>query len=359
MSALFDLSCVIHVHSTHSDGTGSVEQVARAGERAGVDVVLLTDHDSLEAARAGEEGWYDGRTLLIAGHEISPPRRNHMLAFGLDHEVDWRGMSAARIASEVRERGGIGIAAHPFSEGSKRFPRLSSLGLAMSWDDLESADGLEVWSFVSDNGQNLPTIRAAVSFLTRPEHYVTHPPRRNLDEWDRLGARRRVVGVGGLDAHQFGVRIAGRALRVMGYARTFRQLRTHLLVTEQLNGELEHDRALVLDALREGRCYIAAHPVAPARGFRFWAESGSGELLEMGSEAPAGDWTLRVRTPAKAEVALLRDGAEVARGDDVTSLEHPASEPGVYRVEAYRETGGTRRTWVLSNPVYLRQRVRS
>jgi hypothetical protein len=28
--------------------------------------------------------------------------------------------------------------------------------------------------------------------------------------------------------------------------------------------------------------------------------------------------------------------------------------PGVYRVEAYRDTHGRARTWVLSNPIYLR-----
>jgi hypothetical protein len=356
MCALVDLSCVIHVHSTHSDGTGSVGQVARAGERAGVDVVLLTDHDSLEAARAGEEGWY-GSTLLLAAHEISPPRRNHLLAFDLDREVDWEGLSATQIAAEVRERGGFGIAAHPFSQGSERFPHLSSLGRSMHWEDLEAADGLEVWSFVSDNGQSLPSIRAALEFMVRPERYVTHPPRHNLDEWDRLGATRRVIGIGGLDAHQFGVRlpVLGVALRVMGYARTFRQLHTHLLVTKPLSGDLEHDRALVLDALREGHCYIAVPPVGDASGFAFWGERDGGERVEMGSEAPAdGGWTLRVALPAPAEVVLLRGGAEVARGDGVDSLVHEASEPGVYRVEAYRETGGVRRTWVLSNPVYLR-----
>jgi hypothetical protein len=353
--ALHDLSCVIHVHSTHSDGTGTVQQVARAGQRAGVDVVLLTDHDSLGAARAGEEGWY-GSTLLVAGHEISPKQRNHLMAFGLDSEVDWRGLSARQIAETVRERGGFGIAAHPFSEGSERFSWLSSLGKSMRFEDLDAVDGVEVWSFVSDNGQELPSVRAALRFVTRPERYVTHPPRANLEAWDRLCARRRVVGIGGLDAHQFGVRLPfGRALRVMGYARTFRQLRTHLLVEEPPRGELEHDRALVFDALREGRCYIAVPPVGDATGFAFWGERDGGERVEMGSEGAAeGGWTLRVGLPAAADVVLLRDGTEVARGDRADSLTFEASEPGVYRVEAYRETGGVRRTWVLSNPVYLR-----
>ena len=185
--ALHDLSCVVHLHSTHSDGTGTVEEIARDGERAGVDVVLLTDHDNLDAARRGEEGWY-GRTLLLAGHEVSPPARNHMLAFGVEKEIDWRGLSPAGIADAVREAGGFGIAAHPFSEASEAFRWLSSLGRSMLWEDLDCVDAIEVWSFVSDGGQNARGMRDALRMITRPERYVTHPPRHNLDEWDRMAA---------------------------------------------------------------------------------------------------------------------------------------------------------------------------
>ena len=46
----------MHLHSTYSDGTGTVPEIAAAGRRNALDVVLLTDHDSLEAKRRGEEG---------------------------------------------------------------------------------------------------------------------------------------------------------------------------------------------------------------------------------------------------------------------------------------------------------------
>jgi hypothetical protein len=144
------------------------------------------------------------------------------------------------------------------------------------------------------------------------------------------------------------VRIAGKALRLMSYHRSFRQLRTNVLVTEPLDGELEHDRELVLQALREGRCYICAHAVAPGRGFRFEADD-----VAMGAEAEFADQEMRVSVPRPADLRLMRDGHEVARVDG-TSLTHHAGGPGVYRVEAYVTTFGQRRTWLLSNPVYLR-----
>jgi hypothetical protein len=56
-----------------------------------------------------------------------------------------------------------------------------------------------------------------------------------------------------------------------------------------------------------------------------------------------------VALPAAASVRVLRDGREIGRG-----LYHRIDEPGVYRVEAYREAHGAERTWILSNPIYLR-----
>lgn len=351
MADFHDLSCVVHLHSTHSDGTGTVPEIGRAGRRAGVDVVLLTDHDTLAARRGGEEGWY-GSTLVLAGHEVSPPGRNHYLAFGLDEEIDHRGLAPAQIVSAVREQGGFGFAAHPFSEGSDRFARLSE---DMRWEDLDCLDGIEVWSFLADNGQALTSMRDGVRFVARPERWVEHPPQRNLAEWDRLGARRRVVGIGGLDAHQFGRRIGGRVVRLMSYARSFRQLRTHVLCERPPTGALNHDRQLVFDALRAGRCYIAAHHVAPARGFRFFAERPGGARVEMGGEAPAADgFTLHALLPRPADVRLLRDGEQVARLPSAPALVHRVERPGVYRVEARLRSRGSERTWILSNPVYLR-----
>jgi hypothetical protein len=137
-------------------------------------------------------------------------------------------------------------------------------------------------------------------------------------------------------------------VRVMAYHRSFRYIRTHVLCNEPPAHDLERDRELVFDALRAGRCYIAVDSVAPASGFRFAADD-----VPMGGEAPAGRRTLRVRTPLAARLRLLCDGAEIASTEG-TSLDVEVEEPGVYRAEARRDAKGRERTWILSNPVYLR-----
>jgi hypothetical protein len=338
---LQDLGCVVHVHSTHSDGTGTVAEIAEAAARNAVDVVLLTDHDTLAARRAGEEGWH-GDVLVLVGEEVTPKDRDHFLAFGLDREVS-RNQSAAGIVSDVVTRGGFGFAAHPFSQGSPRFRRVS----AMPWTDFdcENLGGLEVWSFVTDTGEKLESLADVARFVLRPERILDHPPARNLAEWDRLCRRRPVVGIAGLDAHQIGIRVRERVpLRLMSYARSFRFLRTHVLCLEALNGRLEHDRAQVFEALRAGRCYMALESLGPPRGFTFSA----GELA-MGAEAPFEGQTLRASVPRPAHLRLIKDGSPIADRDGA-ELEHRAAEPGVYRVEAHLGD----RTWILSNPIYLR-----
>jgi hypothetical protein len=346
-----ELTGIIHCHSTYSDGTGTVPEIASAARANDLDYLLLTDHDTLAAAQHGEEGWH-GSVLLLVGTEVSPYRRNHYLAFGLSEPLDHRGLTPAQIVARVNEAGGFGFPAHPLSRGSQRFKRG---GQGMPWDDLEADGytGIELWSFVTDTAERVNSIRDLMRFILTPQHFIDHPPRRNLDTWDALCRRRRCVALGGTDAHQIGIRVAGHVpLRLMAYKRSFRHLRTHLLVDEPLRHELDPDRAAVFGALRAGHAFLAVDSVAPAQGFRFWAES-TGTALSMGDEGSAGEWVLRVRLPAPARVRLMRDGTDVAAATG-TGLEHRVEGPGVYRVEAYREARGRERTWVLSNPVYLR-----
>ena len=346
-----ELTGIIHCHSTYSDGTGTVPEIASAARANDLDYLLLTDHDILAATRNGEEGWH-GSVLLLVGCEMSPYRRNHYLAFGLSEPIDHQGMTPAQIVASVNDAGGFGFPAHPFSRGSERFRRGVQ---GMPWDDLEADGytGIELWSFVTDTAERVNSVRDLLSFVLAPQRFVDHPPRRNLDEWDRLCRRRRCVGLGGVDAHQIGIRVRNRVpLRLMAYKRSFRHLRTHLLVDQPLRHELEADRAAVFGAMREGHAFLAVDSVAPAHGFRFWAES-DGAALAMGDESGAGGWTLRVHLPAPARLRLMCDGAEMATTNG-TSLEHRAEGSGVYRVEAYRESRGRERTWVLSNPIYLR-----
>lgn len=333
---------MIHVHSTHSDGSGTVPQIARAAERAGVDVVLLTDHDTLAAKRAGEERWY-GDVLVLVGEEVSPTDRDHFLAFGIDKEISRR-LTGPEICEAVHAGGGFGFAAHPFSRGSQRFKRPG-----IPFGEPDCLDGIELWSFLNDTGERVNGFADLAKMIWFPQRAIGGPPEGNLREWDRLGKARRVVAIGGLDAHQFGLRIGGHVpIRLMGYKRTFRQLHTRVLVDEPLTRDVERDRARIYEALREGHCYIANDQVADAAGFAFWAD-GPGELRMGGEAAFAPGITLHARTPQAAQIRMLRDGS-LAAATQSAELHHSVELPGVYRVEVALAD----RPWIYSNPIYLR-----
>jgi hypothetical protein len=351
-AGIHDYSGVIHLHSTHSDGTGTAAEIARAGRENALDFVLLTDHDTLAARQLGEEGWYGG-TLLLAGVEVSPVRENHYLAFGIENAIDHQGLDPAGICQAVADRGGFGFLAHPFSRGN---PRIRRTGEGMPWRDLDCGNytGIELWSFVTDTGESVGGVRDFLTFLANPLALVDHPPERNLAEWDRLCRDRRVVAIGGLDAHQLGIRIGGRVpLRLMAYRRSFRHLRTHVLDERTMTGDLDTDRETIFGALREGRCYLAMDSLAPARGFGFWAE-GDGEVAVMGEERSGGEWAIRAVVPRPAELRLLKDGEIVSEESGLSEISRVVEGPGVYRVEARLPYRGRPRTWILSNPIYLR-----
>lgn len=345
---LHDLACVAHLHSTYSDGTGTVGEIAAAARRNALDVVLLTDHDTLEARRHGEEGWH-GSVLVLVGCEVSPAQRNHYLAFGIEEEIDHSGLDAAGVCAAVRDAGGFGFAAHPWSSGSKRFAKRAP-GMPFEALGCAALHGLELWSFLNDTLEPMASLGEHARFVARPERVLHSPPERNMRAWEDLCRKRRTVAIGGLDAHQIGVRVAGRVpLKFMSYTRSFRFIRTHVLCEELPSGELAHDRELVYGALREGRCYIANDALAPARGFAFWAEGSDGRALPMGAEDAAGNWTLHVSAPRPVELRIVRDGETVATAAGA-ALDARVDEPGAYYAEA-RLDG---RTWVISNPVYLR-----
>jgi len=324
-----------------------VPEIAAGAARAGADVVLLTDHDTLEAKRRGEERWY-GDVLVCVGEEVSPVGANHYLAFGLDEVID-PGLPPADVQAAVHAAGGIGFLAHPFSKGSERFRRA---GMPTGELGGEDYTGIELWSWVTDTSEKLESVADAARFIAVPERVVDDPPAANLAAWDRLTARRPVVALGGIDAHQIGIRVAGRVLRLMSYARSFRHLRTHVLLDAPVTGEPPRDRDAIYAALGAGRCYLAIDSLAPARGFSFAA---AGETpVEMGSEGPLdGGRELVARVPRPASLTLVHEGRPVATASG-TELRHRGEEPGAWRVQASLPAFGRQRTWILSNPVYLR-----
>jgi hypothetical protein len=163
----------LHLHTVHSDGQRDPDELASAARASGLDFFVSTDHNTNSANRE----WPACRTgglLAIPGEEVTT-RHGHWLAVGLSPRgwVDWRYGPGdgvfPRFAADVREAGGLVVAAHP-----------SVPAPGSAWEfGFDHVDAIEVW-----NG------------------------RWNLDDemslriWQRLLRQgRRLVAVGGSDSH--------------------------------------------------------------------------------------------------------------------------------------------------------------
>jgi len=106
----------VHMHTNHSDGTGSVEEVlAAARRRRSLDVIAITDHDTIEGALRARDlaAKGDYPFEVIVGEEIST-REGHLLALYLTQPVA-PDQSIERSIELVHAQGGLAVVAHPFN----------------------------------------------------------------------------------------------------------------------------------------------------------------------------------------------------------------------------------------------------
>src|SRR5438132_2884385 len=104
----------LHMHTTFSDGwpspTPLVDHVIRHTD---LDVIAVTDHDTIEGAlRAADRAGSRRRLQVIVGEEVSS-RDGQILALFLERRIR-PGMSAAATVNAIHEQGGLAVAAHPF-----------------------------------------------------------------------------------------------------------------------------------------------------------------------------------------------------------------------------------------------------
>ena len=188
-----------------------------------------------------------------------------------------------------------------------------------------------------------------------PRFYGRGPLLPTLRKWDELlNAGRRIVAIGGSDAHALHYRLGPIQKTIFPYDFHFSAVNNHLLLTRPLGDDPRADQELVLEALGTGRGWVGYDLVAPTRGFTFSAQGREQDAV-MGGEIPlAGGVTLQTKLPSAANVRLVRNGQMVQEWKRATHCVHTVTEAGVYRVEAYRRYLGARRGWIFSNPIYVR-----
>jgi hypothetical protein len=346
-----------HIQSDRSDGSGTLDEIAAAASRAGLQFIIVTDHG--DGTRVPEPPAYRHGVLVVDAVELSTTG-GHYVALGLGATPYPFAGTPADVIEDVHRLGGFGIAAHP---GSPR--------PALSWQDWNGEfDGLE-WMNADSEWRDEPMSSLGFSLLTYmlrgPETLVSllDRPENVLALWDAAGTQRRIVGLAGADAHaRLGFRqrndpdSSSIHLPLPSYDASFRAFSNHLELQRGLSGDATADTASVLDAIRAGRAYTVIDGIASPGGFTFTGVSGISRVT-MGGELPLDQSPATVRAnitaPPNTTMTLFRDGQSL-RAVQTADLEVGVTgQPGIYRIEATIAGGPGHPPipWLVSNPIYV------
>ena len=346
----------LHMHTRYSDGSGTHKDIAHAAIQAGLDAVIVTDHNVLVQ---GLEGYYRvgrERCLLLVGQEVHDqdrdPQKNHLLVFNANRDLSYLADDPQTLINRVNEAGGLSFIAHPTDPAAPAFKETD-----ISWEDwdIRNYTGIELWNGLSELKTVVPTKLHGAFYAFFPHFIGHHPILETIQRWDLLLAEgRRVVAIGGSDAHALHMHMGPIHRVIFPYAFHFRTVNTHVFGPEPLTGDVPTDKKMIYEALAAGHCFVGYDLPASTRGFIFKAR-GLERSVITGDELPMkGGVTLQAHLPKPAEIRLIKDGRTIRIWKHSQDCAYSASEPGVYRVEAWKSYLGLKRGWVFSNPIYVR-----
>ncbi|TFH33398.1 MAG: PHP domain-containing protein, partial [Anaerolineales bacterium] len=141
----------LHMHTRYSDGDGDHEDIARAALDAGLDFVVVTDHNVWVSGM--DDYYYLGpkRVLLLTGEEVHDqgrqPQKNHLLIYEARRELAQFAQNPQSLIDRAIETGGLAFLAHPTDPAAPAFNEDD-----LSWVDwsVRGYHGLELWNFMSE-----------------------------------------------------------------------------------------------------------------------------------------------------------------------------------------------------------------
>lgn len=347
----------VHIHSVYSDGTGKIEDIAKAAYDSDLDFIMMTDHNTLKPKTDGYEKWMNNVMVLI-GYEVNDMQnRNHYLAFGIDEVIGtYRELengelgcklSASEYVLGIKNKGGIGFLAHPDEERS-HLPEHPSY----PWvDETDEYTGIEIWNHMSEWIEGMNDSNRIDRFL-HPLKSIVAPGAKTLERWDNAAMKRHVTGIGGVDAHALKQNVLGFfEVEIFAYKVLFKSIRTHILLERPIEKnsrkDFEDDRKQVLDALRNGKCFISNFYHGNAKGFRFFAEfkgitCNSGDSISANGE----NVILKALVPKECRIVLVHNGKIIDEKNAMNSTWN-VKDTGIYRVECWVGDKG----WIFSNHI--------
>lgn len=357
---------VIHVHSTYSNGAGSLVDIGRAASEVGLDFVIVTDHDTLKGRRLEGEKSYGQADLFIeseittpAGHLLCflPPRETNLPSDGALKDRCWKHYLGAETTPEM-----FTITAHP---NHPRFP----------WTKLETfAQGTEalnldvLWRAHWEDSVLSSLFTAAIYPF---QNYVgvlrmLDFPEKDRKSWDTMNTLSTGrFGIFAQDAHAV-VKLHDRfSLHWPSYRETF-LMGTNVVFGEETSPDILTRKKSLYDGLRQGKSAMLFRAVGDFAGNDWTVECGaekgrSGSRLHFAGSGCNATVEIPSDFPFDTVLRLYRNGDLVTEKTDATrSVSFPLDKPGTYRVEVWSRSrtrlgiflSGTV-PYVIYNPIYV------
>lgn len=344
MKKRYIYSGAIHIHTKYSDGTASLENVAKYAKKAGLKWIVVTDHNTLKGLE--KEGWYNDLAVIV-GSEISPEHSDHYLALDIKEEISEK-TEPKNYVQEVKNQGGFGFIAHP-DESLKRKYNHSPL----RWTDWSIKDfgGLEIWNYLSDWTDNYDPKQALYCFLKR-NNILTGPSKKTLNWWDNLNTDNPEIipAIGGVDAHALHYKYFKIKVEIFPYISTFKTITNHIVMKKELSTDFNEAKEQILNALKNGNNIIEnKHWNKQSKSVPiYYVENDdkiafSGEKIELTNNSK-----LVLKLPQKGLIRLIYDGQLVweCHGEDLT---FQALDKGKYRAEVFFKG----KPWIFTNPILI------
>jgi hypothetical protein len=104
-----------HCHTLSSDGMVTPAELVDAAVKAGLDLIAVTDHDTMASVNEVRHRGEAEGLAVIPGQEVTTawPAQTHILGWFLEEPVK-RGMSVDDTVDAIHDQGGLVIIPHPF-----------------------------------------------------------------------------------------------------------------------------------------------------------------------------------------------------------------------------------------------------
>ena len=336
-------SGAIHIHTRLSDGTGDIYSISKKAHKAGLDWIIITDHNSFSC----EEGIYND-VYVIKGEEITPENNSHYLALGITDCILPDDDPQKNIIN-VREQGGFGFAAHP-DEGINRNNKWKPL----IWSDKTIIpDGIEIWNWFSNWGDNMSdkNIFSLAYAYFKKHNLITSPPKETLQWWDDLNKNNDKVipAIGGVDAHAIKLYRYIIPVTVFPYETCFKTITNIINLNEPLSQAFDKAKNQILTALKSGNNIIVNKKICDIIPDIYITNSDI-KAYCGGSINLCDDTYINISGDKIYNIKIY------CNSDEITNIKAkkcriPINKTGKYRIELYLDGKGA----IFTNPIKVIQ----